>query len=191
MDTRFIYYLAENNKPVYVGKGKELKKRLYHHKWRLKNPNLTIHEIDSIPVGEWKFWEGYWIAQFKGWGFNLLNKNNGGGGVDKHKQSSIESSRKNRTGQKRPTTSVKLKGKPRSEETKNKISKANRGKPKPEGFNERPIIQYTKGGEMVQEWESQSKAAKTLGISQTQINNVLNNKYYYKTAGGCIWKYKI
>jgi hypothetical protein len=34
--------------------------------------------IDIIPREEEDFWEIYWIAQFKAWGFSLLNHTNGG-----------------------------------------------------------------------------------------------------------------
>ena len=134
MKNCFIYYLEENNKPLYVGKCKNLNKRLNHHKWRLNNNNLIIKELDVVFEDEWKFWECYWIEQFKQWGFELLNKNQGGGGLNTHSQKSIELSREKRTGQKRPSTSKKLKGIPISDERKKKIGDANRGKPKPQGF---------------------------------------------------------
>jgi hypothetical protein len=121
--------------PVYVGKCKDLSRRLSHHKWRLNNPNLMIEELDVVSIEDWKFWEIHYISLFKSWGFKLENKNNGGGGLTKHNNNSVEASRIKRKGQKRPNTSLKLKGKPLSEERKKKIGDSNR-KPKPEGFGE-------------------------------------------------------
>jgi len=130
----YIYVLIEKEKPIYIGKTNNISRRLSHHKWKSNKIQLKIEEIDYVNIGEWKFWEKHYISLFRSWGFDLKNKNNGGGGLTKHNKESIEKSREKRKGQKRPSTSEKLKGKPINKETKQKISKANKGKPKPEGF---------------------------------------------------------
>ena len=53
---------------------------------------------------------------------------------------------------------------------------------------ERPIIQYSKNGEYIGRFNSQTEAAKELGISQGNINSCLNNNRY--TAGGYKWEYE-
>lgn len=75
-----IYYLHKgDNIPFYIGKTNNLSIRLYNHKHTYGIETL-IEEIDLVEGKEWKFWECYWVEQFKNWGFNLENKNNGGGG---------------------------------------------------------------------------------------------------------------
>lgn len=62
---------------------------------------------------DWEFWEQYWIAQFKSWGFNLNNMTTGG---DKGYERKIASSGKRMGGSK--------KGRKLCEETKRKMSSA-------------------------------------------------------------------
>ena len=73
----FIYCLFDENEiPFYIGKTKNpLKKRESQHQKRLQK-DLTIFKLDTIKEDEWKFWECYWIEQFKCWGLDLDNKNN-------------------------------------------------------------------------------------------------------------------
>jgi hypothetical protein len=93
----YIYTLSHpiTNEVRYVGKTVNPKQRKHNHSniardkgtykrnWinSLKIQNLKpnfeiIDEVDS----DWKFWEKYWISQFKCWGFILENRNKGGGG---------------------------------------------------------------------------------------------------------------
>lgn len=69
------------------------------------------------------------------------------------------------------------KGVPRSEATKKAIGEANSKK----------ILQYTKFGEFVREWQSAMEAQRELGIAQSNICNCCNGKRPY--AGGYVWKY--
>ena len=85
----YIYYLhMEDNIPFYVGKSinKNLH-RSYQHK-KTYGKETLIEIIDIVDNNEWKFWESYWIEQFKQWGFKLKNKNNGGGGPLKYSEES-------------------------------------------------------------------------------------------------------
>lgn len=68
-----------DNIPFYVGKTVSEKDRKYHHrnKWG-KSTILVV--IDEVPTEEWLYWEEFYIAVFKSWGYPLKNKNNGGGG---------------------------------------------------------------------------------------------------------------
>jgi hypothetical protein len=91
MDTKFtyIYFLHNgNNIPFYIGKSinKNLHRSYQHKKTYGKNTILEI--VDIVETKNWKFWESYWIEQFKQWGFDLKNKNNGGGGPLKYSEHS-------------------------------------------------------------------------------------------------------
>lgn len=75
-----IYYLHTGNDiPFYVGKTISEKDRKYHHRNKFGKDTILV-VIDEVPTEEWKYWEEFYIAIFKGWGFLLENKNNGGGG---------------------------------------------------------------------------------------------------------------
>ena len=71
-------------------------------------------------------------------------------------------------------------GKHHTEETKKIISE----------LKKKPILQYTKDGEFVKEWDSALLVEKELGIKHSQIAGCCNGRYGYKSAGGYIWKYK-
>jgi len=93
----YIYLLEFKDNTYYIGKTNNVSRRIKEHIRKLSTTfNYVI--LDEIKNIDWKFWEQYWIEQFKAWGFILLNKNNGGGGT--------------------------LNGIKRSEECKYKISKA-------------------------------------------------------------------
>jgi len=81
-----------------------------------------------------------------------------------------------------------LGGGPKSDITKQKLSKASKGKSKPEGFGDiigRSILQYSLEGEFIKEWNSITKA------KQHFKGDILGNcSDKQKTAGGYIWKYK-
>lgn len=163
----FIYVLLENNIPFYIGKTNNLIRRINHHKWRLNNHNIEIIELDQVLLNEWKFWEKHYISLYKSWGFKLVNKNEGGGGLTKHNQNSIEKSREKRRGQKRPSTSIKLKGKLISNETKRKISLSN-SKPKPIGFGDK--ISKIKTGQKQTEESNLKRRKSHLGISKPEVS---------------------
>lgn len=92
-------------------------------------------------------------------------------------------------------------GKPLSEEHKEKLRKAHvgikLGRPSAEAIKHRqeggvgrprkPVAQYSKTGEFIRCWDAILFAATTLGISQTNIIMVCNGKR--KTAGGFVWAY--
>mgnify|MGYP003346073760 FL=1 len=74
-----IYFLHKgDNIPFYVGETSQpLKYRLNHHKRKL-GVKTYIELLEEVE--DWRFWERYWIQQFKAWGYKLINKNSGGGG---------------------------------------------------------------------------------------------------------------
>ena len=99
METTNIYILVDprNDLVRYVGKANNISQRYRAHKNKarkeqqhkrnwvalLKREGLkpAIEVIDVIQIGEWKFWEKYWISQFRVWGFDLLNYTVGGDGL--------------------------------------------------------------------------------------------------------------
>lgn len=101
MKTVFIYSISTIEDPDnvrYIGKSNNLNDRLNRHlqpyylkedtyktRWLKKeiiNGNTPIISIvDVVPESEWSFWETYWIAQFKVWGFKLTNTTIGGDGI--------------------------------------------------------------------------------------------------------------
>lgn len=57
------------------------------------------------------------------------------------------------------------------------------------GIN-RPIMQYTKEGEFIREWESAADAEKELGVDASSISAVCQRQKYRNVASGFIWRYK-
>lgn len=57
-------------------------------------------------------------------------------------------------------------------------------------YNIRKVLQYTKDGKFVKEWQSACEIEKEIGIKQSAICSCCLQKKYHKTAGGYVWKYK-
>jgi len=51
----------------------------------------------------------------------------------------------------------------------------------------KPVLQFTKDGEFIKEWESATAASRQLNIPLPNITNCING-YKYKSAGGFVWK---
>lgn len=83
----------------YVGKSNDPKRRLRDHMidfrtrlgefakttWLLElyrrdlKPEMEV--VDTIPIGDWKYWEQFWIEYFKSIGCKLVNSGKGGNGL--------------------------------------------------------------------------------------------------------------
>ena len=202
-----IYVLEKNCIPFYIGKAKNIIRRKHSHAITY-GLDIQLHIIDEVE--DWKFWECYWIEQFKQWGFKLENKNNGGGGPSSYTEEQKQKMRGPRpgTGEKISKT---LKERNHSqyytEEVKNKISQGTKGKPKPfsdthkiaMGIAKRKqaktVLQCDLEGNIVKEWESKGQAAswikeqtgKTSNLT-SQIKDCILGRQ--KTAFGYKWKYK-
>ena len=77
-------YLVENcygdpNK-VYIGKTKYSRKSIHKKTFGEDIIYTYIDEIEGWKKEKWKYLETYWIHQFKQWGFEVMNENEGGGG---------------------------------------------------------------------------------------------------------------
>lgn len=202
----YIYLIENiefNNSKIYIGKTKasNLSNRKYTHRTNYgKQISFTIiDEVDSLDSKDWKNLESFWIEQFKQWGFNLVNKNKGGGGPNSFNQESKDKLR-----------SVHL-GKPRSLEIRQKISNSLKGKPKSLIHKEKiknrilsqvqlsnisrakskPVQQYNKNGDFIQEFPSLIQAARSLHLNYQNLSkHVCQRKDYSKTVGGYIFKIK-
>jgi hypothetical protein len=182
MNATYIY-LVENchdgNNKVYIGKTKNTNKRYHAHILNFgSNIKYTlIDSVESLNREDWRWLETYWISQFKNWGFEVMNKNIGGGGVEYLNESSKDLIR-----------SKKI-GKPLNHGDKLR-------KPKPSYFGKhlignefknKPIIQYDLEMNIITEYKSKTEAFKV-----TQIKGIANAATgIANTAGGFIWKYKI
>jgi hypothetical protein len=186
-------YLVTNcyNDPnkVYIGKTTTTRKSRHQ---KIFGNQITYDYIDDMPSIDRKDWvplESYWIEQFRQWGFDVLNKNKGGGGSC---YQSVETCLKK---------SKSMKGKyirlgvTLTEDTKKLMSLASVGKPKPWLKGRKspkpklPIFQYSLDNIFIKEWESAKMVSEVLGFSKPNITGAANGTY--KTAYGFIWKYNI
>lgn len=196
-------YLITNcyNDPnkIYIGKERSHKKdkRENQHKRTYgDNINFTyIDYTDSWDSKDWKPLESYWIQQFKCWGFNVLNKNPGGGGaviISEESKLRISKANKGRSINKGIPKSLSHKNKiglahknkKVSQTTKNKASNSLKGRKQTERekINRakalyKPILQYDLDGNFIKEWESITKASQELNICLTSISACINGKY--------------
>jgi hypothetical protein len=186
MERTKIYYLHYgNNVPIYVGKTVRVQGRIGAHRSKF-GQNIILEVVDDVSTSEWKFWESYWIEQFKQWGFKLENKNNGGGGMT-HFISSPERGLKISKANKGKTKTHK--GKSFTEEHKEKI-KLTRGflKQRINTWTNQPVLQYNLDGIFIREFGSQLEASYFLQVKGDGIGACCRGKQ--KSAYGYIWKFK-
>jgi hypothetical protein len=194
-----IYILERNGVPFYVGKTlQEIKERFYTHKDKKENSEIT--EIDCVDDNEWRFWESWYIELFKSWGFKLENKNNSGGGRGPGWVSPPERNAKIKA-------SMKNHSQYYTDDVRKKISKGNKGIPKPftedhirnigliKRKNAKRVLMYDLEDNLIKEWECKSQAAewiketkKRQGNLTSQIKDAILGRQ--KTAFGYKWKYK-
>jgi hypothetical protein len=138
-----IYVLEKNNIPFYIGKAKNIIRRKHSHT-RTYGLDIQLYVIDEVK--DWKYWECYWIEQFKQWGFKLENKNNGGGGPSSYTEEQKQKMRKPRTEGTGDKISQTLKERKHSQyytdEVRQKMSVLQKGRPKP--FTEEHVKNISK-----------------------------------------------
>jgi hypothetical protein len=205
----YIYFLEKDHIPFYIGKTKHPIRRKHKH-YQTYGNDIELIILDEVE-NDWKYWESYWIEQFIRWGFNLLNKNKGGGGPEQYTEEQKQKMRKPRkvgTGNKISNT---LKNNNHSkyytEEVRNRISQSNRNISRPfsnehkqnMGIAKRkqatPVLMFDLSDNLIKEWESKGQAAewikeqtgKTSNIT-SQIKDCIFGRQ--KTAYGYKWKYK-
>lgn len=232
MTTASIYILtSKNNDSIYVGKtiksvNTRLSKHIYESKYgcdsmkcrwiKDNNYSINIEVVDIVNVDDWVFWECYWISYFTNYGFNLVNSNSGGGGVNKHsKEFSDWLSNRNigntyMLGKKHSEKTKEIlrevnlgkvgpnKGKNFSQEWRDNLSKAKKGKTSnrkgtkwsksTRDKKQKSILQLDKNSKIINVWDSIRSASNSLGISEGNIVTVCKGNR--KTAGGFNWEYK-
>jgi hypothetical protein len=196
-------YLVTNcygngDQDVYIGKTKNSRKNDHRFHFGPQIEYSEIDEINSLDIKHWKPLETYWINQFKAWGFNVLNENEGGGGPIHHTESS-----KKMIGEK---VSIKLKnrvspmkGRKHTQQTKQLQSDGNKGKLKgrisPRKNTvltvETLIKKYKKvaqinpqTNETIKIWDSIKQAI--FSMNAKGISNVISGRA--KTSAGFYWK---
>ena len=192
---------------VYIGKTKGSRKSSHVRKFGKQIEYTYIDEVSSLSKTYWKPLETFWIQQFKAWGFEVLNKNDGGGGPEfvsesvKNKISvnnigkpkSKEHSKK--ISEAKKGCKVWSKGKKFSKEHCEKISKNATGKSKPSSsylnnqHSAKPILQYDLNRNFIKEWSSIRKAALELNTTPEAIGNCLR-KGINSSSKGFKWEYK-
>jgi hypothetical protein len=202
-----IYILEKNGVPFYVGKANDIIRRKHKHH-QIYGNDITLTVIDKVE--NWKYWEEYWIEQFKAWGFNLLNQNKGGGGPEQYTEEQKQKMRKPRKEGTGDKISKVLKGNHTqyyTESVRQKISKGNKI-PKPfsdehkqnMGIAKRkqatPVLQYDLNDNLIIEWESKGQAAKWIKEQTGKTSNITSQIKdcilgRQKTAYGFKWKYKL
>ena len=208
-----IYYLENNQGVFYIGYTKNPPHRICAHRSRF-GIGIEMHILEYVEDNCKKYWECYWIEQFKQWGFMLENKNKGGGGPSSQ---STEAKEKYKLWRKGKTPML---GKKQSQITIDRKSKALKGRPKPEGFGDmmrevrkgvpKPegmgakISQKLKGkpnkkakitqqfdldGNFIAEYPNTMIAAEKTGSNFSTISKVCRG--IFSQTNGFIWKYKI
>lgn len=230
MQTTNIYILIDpdTHQVRYVGKANNISQRYRAHlnkarkhqihklNWikSLKEKGLKpiIEIIDIVPIDDWIFWETYWIAQFKAWGFKLINYTNGGDGCTFGNQTSFKKGHKSwneglgniciceecntpfkasasseRKYCSQICTSLVKSRNPNSGTFIQGHEVWNKGsniKLKPD----KHVFQYSGlTGEFIKEWDTAKQASITLNVSAEGIGQVCRKKA--KSCGGYNWSY--
>jgi hypothetical protein len=203
-----IYILERNGIPFYVGKANDVIRRKHKH-YQTYGTDITLTVIDKVE--DWKYWEEYWIEQFKAWGFTLLNQNKGGGGPEQYTEEQKQKMRKPRPGSGikiSKTLKQRNHSKYYTKEVRQQISKNNLGKPKPfsdehkqnMGIAKRkqatPVLMFDLNNNLIKEWESKGQAAEWIKEQTGKTSNIMSQIKdcilgRQKTAFKFKWKYKI
>lgn len=211
MEKVFIYTLSHplSNEIRYVGKTNDPKGRWYKHCQKISDkrrrgaylnnwlnklfsqglkPALEI--LDEVSIEEWEFWECYWIAQLKMWGFNLVNLTNGGEGIYGYRWS--EEQRIKQSNERKGLTS-KLKGIKHtgkryltSVNTLNKNRKIKLGRDNHQSI---PVLNIDPiNNKIVGIYGSAREAERQTGVKQSTIS--LNIKKKLISRKGDLWVYE-
>ena len=208
-----IYTLADpdTGEVRYVGKTKNsLQHRLKQHiyetfryksykaswiKGLLLNEKMPIIELLDETNEDWQSLESYWIAQFKSWGFKLVNMTEGGDGnqnqvITQETKQKISQTLK---GTKRPQEvidkiSKSHKGKRLKKSTKEKLKQANLGKLQSQDTKRKrykAVLLVSEEGSIIERFESIMQAAEKFGCGKGAISNVCHGRT--KTACNKYW----
>jgi hypothetical protein len=159
---------------VYIGKTKVCRKQPHKKTYGKQIEYTYIDEVDSLDRQHWKPLESYWIEQFRQWGFDIQNKNKGGGGLEFHTEETKQYFSSTRKGKPKPST-----------------SKAHKGRTSPNKGKGKKILQYDLTGKFISEWNNINEAIITLGltVNNESIRQCLKGKA--KKSSDYIWRYYI
>ena len=203
----YIYGLKDprDSQIKYIGKTVDIDRRIKEHnqihrnKKSKKNSWIThlirngmqpiMEVLEECEESRWIEREKYWIRYYKELSFDLKNMTLGGESNDGYVFTPEDRLKQ--------SESQKLRHKitPFSMETREKLSK--KAKQTLNGLgnlklgskkSQIPIIQKTKDGEIIKEWESLQKASDELNIERSNISHCLRGRI--KTSGGFKWEYK-
>lgn len=211
----YIYTLRREDSTEirYVGKTSNLSRRCTQHmapssytnkkstwlknwvfKARKEGVKILIEELELVNSNGC-LEEKYWIAQFKTWGFNLVNLTEGGEGLSgyKHSKKAKKKMSRFRTGKKHSPETIKKiieshTGKKLSDITKQKISDIHKGV---KLSNEIKLKRYRVPIICIEDnirFEYVSEAAKYYGVLVTSISNQLRG-HSKKIRNGKTFKY--
>jgi len=192
----------------YIGKTKNPKERFHNHCNRLHNeythkrnwinslrsqglkPKMNI--LDEIDESEWKYWEKFWIEQFRQWGFNLVNHTSGGDGLTVGNQTSFKKGQKPwNYGTAKPKLLKGNKGKTENS-IKTQFKKGHipwcKGLKRGTSHRCMTVLQYDLQDNFIKEHISCTHAAKELGCIPENIRRACTG--LSKTAKNYKWKYK-
>jgi hypothetical protein len=184
-------YLVENCygdfKKIYIGKSVNPKYRKNKHKLKFgKLIQFTIIDsVNSVNKKDWEPLECFWIEQFKQWGFDIQNKNNGGGGPSNHSNQTIDLMKSSGNRKKSRRKWAKPKFKKEGPKYQKPIGWGDKLKT-PRLTLQKPIYQFDKNNNKIAEFSNIKEA-----IIKTNIKGIYNSLTgLAKSAGGYIWKYK-
>lgn len=157
-------------------------------------PVMSI--VDEVPEEDWKYWEKFWIAQFRTWGFNLTNHTSGGDGLTFGNQTSFKKgSIPWNIGTAKPKILKGNKGKtPNSIKNQFKLgfepwNKGDSGYKLSGAKASKPVIQMDLMGKELNEFPGSIEAGKAMKlVSGESIRLACLGKN--KTAAGFTWKFK-
>lgn len=136
-------------------------------------PILTVIETCEVSVRNER--EQYWIDYYKSQGYELCNASNGGAGAGLGNKNCL--------------------GRIMSEETKKKISEANKGnnygKGNKGGASGKEVHQYDLSGNYITTFKSLLLASQVTGVCRRTIRNSLNNKLTRPQRSEYTWSYTL
>lgn len=202
-----VYLISSPTNKVYVGQSWNLEERYKDYKicdvkgqhkiynsikkygWKAHKFEV-IFELSENTTQAWlDYWETFFWNYYKSEGYEMLNIREPGsrGKMDEETKRKIGIS--NKTSRKLSGHEHYLYGKKFSEEFKKKLSDAHKGRNtgKNNGMS-RSVMQFTKQGEFIKEWDCGREASIQTKVSASKICVCCQGKR--KTSGGFIWKYK-
>lgn len=150
-------------------------------------PKIEI--IDEVSEDDWQFWETFWIAQFKIWGFNLVNLTIGGEGFNWKGKTHNENSKRKMSKAKIGKPSWN-KNKTLNESHKQNLSKSHMGKKlSKESIDKRsesvriPVALINSEGDVIKNYLGITQASRELGLAHDQIAKIIETGIPSKKRG--------